>query len=591
MDPNTPAKTPNSLTPALQKRLLTGDFTLADRPLIVGLIKNWNATRMDMFEIKQPEENSIEFYGVIRFYHQDAQQRISTKCIRVASSATTQEVIEALAQRFRPDMKMLTSNYGLYEVHEKAPSRKLDKDERPIIIQLLWTQEMKEGRLTLRNEDQPVPISGGKGIRSGSGAGIAADGTFNPPRAGGNYTFDSDDTEDSGNKNYPKHQDSRTSNNSTNLHKMRDQSGSSSTLKQLTRKLTMTKKSKQNKLAAELRRASMKTGNTPFNVESAVAQQVFKEKPSTAFTRTISNPEAVLKRQREQKVQQRLAKQSRNIKIYGVENLLKNEEKIQNGQNPTNNNENLPFINVQINPIETTKKVILDALSNFHADLNKINLENFLLVRLEIPRSVDENDFSKPISVFNEKYGNLINNKKILIEEMMNHSRPLVKLGEFEKRQRLRNMNNLCIFQLRRVFFETGRSNNQMSADGVSTPVKKINDNNNMRQENNHNNNFNKPLNSVNNENGIQNQNNNNNFLQTDTTPMFPIYNNAAQNQNNANVDDSKSVNFDPNVTPMFLEYIQKGDKIYEHPMVVKNDFVVFGRYWFGDYFEMKKDL
>ena len=60
---------------------------------------------------------------------------------------------------------------------------------------------------------------------------------------------------------------------------------------------------------------------------------------------------------------------------------------------------------------------------------------------------------------------------------------------------------------------------------------------------------------------------------------------------NNANVDDSKSVNFDPNVTPMFLEYIQKGDKIYEHPMVVKNDFVVFGRYWFGGYFGIGGDL
>lgn len=148
------------LTSDQQTRLKSGGFNLPDRESLVKFVRQWNETRMDMFEIREPEENTVEFYGVVRFYHQDAQQRVSTKCIRVASSATTQDVIDILAQKFRPDMKMLTvPNYGLYEVHSNGQSRKLEVDERPIIVQLLWTQDLREGRLTLRNEDDPVPIS------------------------------------------------------------------------------------------------------------------------------------------------------------------------------------------------------------------------------------------------------------------------------------------------------------------------------------------------------------------------------------------------------------------------------------------------
>ena len=41
-----------------------------------------------------------------------------TKCIRVASSATTKEVVDVLVEKFRPDMRMLTANkYNLFELH------------------------------------------------------------------------------------------------------------------------------------------------------------------------------------------------------------------------------------------------------------------------------------------------------------------------------------------------------------------------------------------------------------------------------------------------------------------------------------------
>lgn len=64
-------------------------------------------------------EKDLEFHGVMRFYFQDrVAGNFATKCIRVSSTATTQDVIETLAEKFRPDMRMLSSpKYSLYEVH------------------------------------------------------------------------------------------------------------------------------------------------------------------------------------------------------------------------------------------------------------------------------------------------------------------------------------------------------------------------------------------------------------------------------------------------------------------------------------------
>ena len=58
----------------------------------------------------------------MRFYFQSPStgtEKVATKCIRVSSNASTEMVIEALVQKFRPDMRMLTchSSYALYEVH------------------------------------------------------------------------------------------------------------------------------------------------------------------------------------------------------------------------------------------------------------------------------------------------------------------------------------------------------------------------------------------------------------------------------------------------------------------------------------------
>ena len=58
---------------------------------------------------------------VVRFYYQDSGQKVCTKCIRVSSTATARDVIAALAEKFRPDMRMLsTPRFAVYEIHESG---------------------------------------------------------------------------------------------------------------------------------------------------------------------------------------------------------------------------------------------------------------------------------------------------------------------------------------------------------------------------------------------------------------------------------------------------------------------------------------
>ena len=91
----------------------------------------------------------------MRFYFQDAGEKVSTKCIRVDSTASTDDVIKVLIEKFRPDMKSLSSpkDYAIYEVHSDAQERKLGPSERPLWIQLDWGKDGREGRFLLKNEN------------------------------------------------------------------------------------------------------------------------------------------------------------------------------------------------------------------------------------------------------------------------------------------------------------------------------------------------------------------------------------------------------------------------------------------------------
>ncbi|CAF2382178.1 unnamed protein product [Rotaria sp. Silwood2] len=135
-----------------------------DRSEVLNLINEWNSTRLDLFKISEPNE-VLDFYGVMRFYFQDAEDKVTTKCIRVASTATTLDVIRVLMEKLRPDMKTLPNekDYCIYEVHPNGEGRKLEMDERPLWVQLYWGKDQREGRFVLQNAKLPKiskPIGG-----------------------------------------------------------------------------------------------------------------------------------------------------------------------------------------------------------------------------------------------------------------------------------------------------------------------------------------------------------------------------------------------------------------------------------------------
>lgn len=79
---------------------------------------------------------NLQFHGVMRFYFEDCVEgNVATKCLRVCSNTSTREVIETLSEKFRPDMKMLTTCYSLYEIHT-------NKGNNWTSVQYLWSDWM-----------------------------------------------------------------------------------------------------------------------------------------------------------------------------------------------------------------------------------------------------------------------------------------------------------------------------------------------------------------------------------------------------------------------------------------------------------------
>merc|ERR550532_1958962 len=131
---------------------------MRDYEVLSQIISQWNANRLDLFALTLPNED-LEFNGVMRFYYQSQDQdhtgqKVATKCIRVSSTATTKAIIETLIEKFRPDMKMLeVPEYALYEIHESG-ERRLGLDEKPLLVQLNWHRDDREGRFLLRRIDE-----------------------------------------------------------------------------------------------------------------------------------------------------------------------------------------------------------------------------------------------------------------------------------------------------------------------------------------------------------------------------------------------------------------------------------------------------
>ncbi|XP_051731143.1 afadin isoform X24 [Ctenopharyngodon idella] len=190
----------------------------------------------------------------MRFYFQDrVAGNFATKCIRVSSTATTQDVIETLAEKFRPDMRMLSSpKYSLYEVHVSG-ERKLDLDEKPLVVQLNWNKDDREGRFVLKNENDIMPKRA----------------LTNGPE--------------------------------------KEKEGVIQNFKRTLSKKEKKKEKKREKEAfSRIPDGDDLTLNREDGENSRLAAEVYKDMPETSFTRTISNPEVVMKRRRQQKLEKRM---------------------------------------------------------------------------------------------------------------------------------------------------------------------------------------------------------------------------------------------------------------------------------------------
>ncbi|XP_038621859.1 afadin isoform X11 [Tachyglossus aculeatus] len=309
---------------------MSGSGREEERRKLADIINHWNANRLDLFEISQPTED-LEFHGVMRFYFQDkAAGNFATKCIRVSSTATTQDVIETLAEKFRPDMRMLSSpKYSLYEVHVSG-ERRLDIDEKPLVVQLNWNKDDREGRFVLKNENDSLP---------------------------------------------PKAQ--------SNGPEKQEKEGVIQNFKR-----TLSKKEKKEKKKREkeaLRQASDKD-DRPLQGDdienSRLAAEVYKDMPETSFTRTISNPEVVMKRRRQQKLEKRMQEfrssdgrpdSGGTLRIYA--DSLK---------------PNIPYKTILLSTTDTTDFAVAEALEKY--GLEKENPRDYCIARVMLPPGAQHSD-------------------------------------------------------------------------------------------------------------------------------------------------------------------------------------------------------
>uniref|UniRef100_A0A667G4D7 Afadin n=1 Tax=Lynx canadensis TaxID=61383 RepID=A0A667G4D7_LYNCA len=275
----------------------------------------------------------LEFHGVMRFYFQDkAAGNFATKCIRVSSTATTQDVIETLAEKFRPDMRMLSSpKYSLYEVHVSGEERRLDVDEKPLVVQLNWNKDDREGRFVLKNENDALP----------------------PKKAQSNG---------------PEKQEKE------------------GVIQNFKRTLSKKEKKEKKKREKEAVRQASEKDDRPFQGDdlenSRLAAEVYKDMPETSFTRTISNPEVVMKRRRQQKLERRMQEfrssdgrpdSGGTLRIYA--DSLK---------------PNIPYKTILLSTTDPADFAVAEALEKY--GLEKENPKDYCIARVMLPPGAQHSD-------------------------------------------------------------------------------------------------------------------------------------------------------------------------------------------------------
>ncbi|GMR53582.1 hypothetical protein PMAYCL1PPCAC_23777 [Pristionchus mayeri] len=269
------------------------------------LVEQWNENRLDLFHLSQPTQD-LEVEGVMRFYFCDDEGRVCTKCIRVSSTATTQAVIDALVDKFLPDLKMLTDpDYSLWEVHEGGEERSLSAEEKPLLVQLNWHKDDKEGRFLLKKHGM----------------------NFLPIQA------------------------------------LKDHDQSSN-IKRSNKRFSKREK-KEDKV--KKKHKDIITVHEGIQQENIDATGLYKQVPPTTFTRTISNPEIVMKKRREKRIESKLRDMGHggSLKVYGEEIV------------PSR-----PYVTILVSSKDRTTEILKEALIKYN--VREEHWTNFQLVQVEM---------------------------------------------------------------------------------------------------------------------------------------------------------------------------------------------------------------
>ncbi|XP_054164184.1 afadin-like [Oppia nitens] len=295
----------------MDKRVVQERDHTEHRQHLVRLINEWNANRVDLFSISEPND-ALEFHGVMRYYFQDAGAKVATKCIRVASTATSRDVINILIEKFRPDIRMLSvPEYGLYEVHENGDERKLAEEELPLLVQLNWHRDDREGRFLLRRMNDRTCLPG---------------------------------------------------------------IGSAGDENKFKRKLSKREKKEQKKREKQLK---AKGGdNKDGDNKDSLAEKLYTEMPETSFTRSISNPEAVMRRRRQQKLEKKLQQYSQEGGVEAGGTLRIFGESI---------NPDVPYKTILLSDRDTASHAVKEILEKYGKEKEDPNV--YCLVQLIVPVS------------------------------------------------------------------------------------------------------------------------------------------------------------------------------------------------------------
>lgn len=200
-----------------------------------------------------------------------------------------------------------------------SESRKLGKDDRPLAVQLAWQQDDREGRFLLKSDQEALVATN---------------------------VFATDNENDPG--------------------------------QSFKRKLSKReKKELKKKREEEAKKAKLRGPSSPTKSsdDSAIAQILYDELPETSFTRSISNPEIVMKMRRQRKLERKLQEFQNSeggsdsggtLKIFAE--TLKPE---------------IPYKTLLVSMRDPTTHVVKEALEKYQ--MEKENPEDYCLVMVNIP--------------------------------------------------------------------------------------------------------------------------------------------------------------------------------------------------------------